>query len=268
MMEGQYEKDTDRYHIQVLSRAISVLFDLSRNARGSTLDEVSNRIGLSRSTVFRILTTLQQSGLVERTEGRPVMYTLGLPWLVIAMRAMGGGAVMAQTQSTLKSLAATTGQATGLHVRWGSEAVCVATSRGAHPYLHQLEIGVSSSLCAGAAGKVLLAYLPYEDAKRICEERLPVIRRYPGTPSQVDLLLSELSVIRTTGYAISRAELTPDLHAVAVPVMCDDGSVVACVSVSGPPNEISDDRVSYLVEESGKAAKDVARTSFANELSR
>jgi len=78
----------DRYNIRAIERALMVLDVFARERRELSLDELTRLTGLSKSTVFRILATLQRQKylLLDNTDGR---YRLGPVFLVLASSVLG-----------------------------------------------------------------------------------------------------------------------------------------------------------------------------------
>lgn len=247
-MRTKDEGSAAKYTVKVLGRAARVLSELSGETQGLTLDELSSKSQLHKPTVYRILATLEQEGLVERTENRPVRYTIGLQSIIVGTGILRRRvAVMARTQSILASVAAATGETVGLYIPWGKEKTCVASASSPHPPQFRMEAGASTPLCTGAGGKILLAYMPYEDSKRIIEQTLPVIQRFPGTASEVDVLLAELESTRRRGFAVSRAEQTVDGLGIAVPVRSHQESVVAAIGIVTWAGRIPEVRIPEIV---------------------
>jgi DNA-binding IclR family transcriptional regulator len=252
------EESTDskgKYIIQVIVRAISVLEVLAQNPHGLTLDQVSDIVDLHRATVYRILTTLEQGGVVERTEDRPIKYALGLRCFYPAVRMLEEKAIMAQTQTILEDVTVNTGESAGLYLRWGEGRICVASSKSVYPPMYRIEVGQVFPLCSGSAGKLLLAYMPYEEAKAILEKTLPFIRRYPGTPSAVDIVLKELNDIRSKGFSISAHELSFDAKSIAVPVVDSNNRALAALGVTVKADRLPDARIPVLAEELNAASR-------------
>lgn len=264
-MDTTGKADTTQYTIKVLRRAAKVLRVLSDEAQGLTLDELSRKACLNRTTVFRILATLQQEGLVERTESMPVLYTVGLQNYILSSRMLSRQAKLVGTQSILDSLAVSTQETVGLHVPWGNESTCVASATSPRPPQYYLEVGKCIPLCVGAEGKVLLAYMRYEDSVRIIQQTLPVIQRFPGTPSQVEELLGELESIRKRRFAVSRSEWSVRGTSIAVPIRSSSKSVVAALSIAGKADHITEERIPQIVSILSEGSSQLAKITFSTE---
>ena len=142
-------KRTDKYVIQTISRAMKVIDVLSKEPQGLTLDQLTDVVGLRRAMVYRILITLELEGLVERTAEKPITYTLGLKCLMIGAGMLAWKVAMPQTQEILDEAAQHMGESVGLHVRWGSERLCIASSRSSYPHVSNRSVE-TAPLCFGS----------------------------------------------------------------------------------------------------------------------
>src|SRR6188472_2275829 len=91
-----------------LSRALTVLTELSRQGHPSTLSDISNSVGLHKSTVHRMLATFVEHGLVRRDEAN--RYVVGLAALELARAAQGEVAPDGTVELALAALHEATGQ--------------------------------------------------------------------------------------------------------------------------------------------------------------
>ena len=257
---------TTQYTIQVVRRAAKVLRVLSEEDQGLTLDELSRKACLNRTTVFRILATLRQEGLIERTKNTPVLYTIGLQNFILAAKMLSGQGIMVETQSILDSLAIATDETVGLFVPWGNKSTCVASAISPRPQQYYMEVGKSIPLCVGAEGKILLAHMRYEDSVRIIQQTLPVIERFPGTPSQVEVLLAELESIRKENFAVSRYEWSVRGTSIAVPIRSLSDSVVAALSMSAAADSIPEERIPEIVSILSEGSSQLTKSMFSTEF--
>lgn len=245
-MRAHSDGGTGMYTVRVLIRAAGILRLLSENPQGLSLNGIAARAHLHKATAYRILVTLEQEGLVERTE-IPLRYTLGLEAVAMGMKALNGETTTGRTQPILDAIAADTGEAVGTYVRRGMESVCVAYAASPYPIRYHLQVGAVSSLCVGAAGKVLLAYMPDEDIKRVIKRELALHATHQATAAKMDALVAGLESIRLRGFAVSKAELSTDEVAIAVPLRRRGQSVAAAFGLAGPVSRIPDNRIPELV---------------------
>ncbi len=97
-----------------------------------------------------------------------------------------------------------------------------------------MEIGTQRAAHAGAAAKVLLAYLPEAEVMEIVREKgLP--RLCTNTITDVDELMKELARIRERGYADSLEETDPGAWGVSTPIRDWRGKVIAAIGLLVQP---------------------------------
>jgi len=145
----------------------------------------------------------------------------------------------------MEETSAVTGETTILTVISGGVGVCVERIGSPSPVAFHLEIGRSLPLHAGAAAKVLLAYLPERVRERILQQ--PLARFTPATVTDPDRLRRQCAQIRRRGYAFTDQEADIGVRGVAAPIFGVSGGVVASLCIAGPVERFPD----AVVEERG-----------------
>ena len=229
----------NRYRIRAVERALELMEAFSIEEPELSLKQLSARLGLNTSTVFRLLATLQARGYVEhcRENGR---YRLG-------PACLGPSSVYLAQQDMRRRL-------TPLLVALRDdcrETVHLATLDRKQMeviYLEKLEgllpIGLMGSRVGGRSpayctglGKAMLAHEPPEAAEAFYETRgLPAHTQQTITTWEV--LSHELAEIRRRGYAFDNTEHEPDVRCVAAPVWDHRREVAGAISVAGPAERI------------------------------
>ncbi len=186
-----------------------------------TAAEVARKLGLNRTVVYRLLTTLHQRGFVVRQDGGA--YAPGI--LLVRMAARVQPELRAAAARVMRELSAETGETTVLHIPDDLDAVVLEQVVGtAHVVRVQHEIGSRHALARGASGRALLAFL---------EKR--VIDRAMATEANPEALARHLEAVRQMGYAVSHDELQAGVHGVAAPVQ-RGGVAVASLAILTPTN--------------------------------
>ena len=210
--------------MQSADRALAILasFDEARPELG--VSELAAELGTHRSTVSRLLATLEGRGLVRRAGDRfapgPELARLG----VLATRGLD---LAALAREPLDRLAETTGETVNLAVRDGDVALNIRQVQTAHFVGVTDWTGRAAPLHATANGKVLLAFGAGPAPPALTALTARTITRRAA-------LEAELEGVRARGYALAVEELEVGLHAAAAPVFDAAGACVAAVSVSGP----------------------------------
>jgi DNA-binding IclR family transcriptional regulator len=220
------------HRIPAIERAIAVLDTLGRYRHGLPLAGIARECGITRSTGYRLLTSLTDAGLVRRAR-QPGCYVLGprLLGLAAAARAgLQGGDVVAVARPHLERLSAVTGEASKLSILDERQAMCVDAVAGANPYALSPMAAQWFPLHAGAASKVLLAAMPAPERQAVLDGPLP--RFSDLTITDPVALAAELERVAAEGWAEDRGEHSPSVCALAAPVRDPAGEVVATVSMA------------------------------------
>jgi DNA-binding IclR family transcriptional regulator len=241
---------------QAVLRAVSLLkaFSPERPERGLT--ELTQAVGLNKTTAYRLLSALESEGLVERARGGEG-YRLGPELLALGSRALRAGELRAASRPELLALAQETRETATLEVRIGRDVLILDEALGPHVLGSAPSIGTRWPAHATSTGKVLLAHLG--DAQ--LEEWLKGPLAAP-TPKAIDdpaALRRELSRVRERGVAVSLEELEPGFVAVGAPVRSAHGDVVAAISVGGPKGRLGAERLAVLARDVPAAAARVSR---------
>jgi DNA-binding IclR family transcriptional regulator len=241
--------------VQSVDRAITVMELLSR--RGwSGVTEVANELGINKSTAYRLLTTLRDRGLVEQ-DAATEKYRLGFGLVMLASSVTADLDVARCSRPVCDWLAERTRETVTVAVLEGDDAVILYQSNSRSSALSVDWSGMHTPLHATAAGKIFLHYMPGDQQRRILKRSL---QRYTeNTIVDPKALREELQRDHGRDYWYTIEELEVGLNAIAAPVRCADGVVVAAVSVSGPAFRLLPD----TFQESGalcvRAAEEISR---------
>ena len=239
---------TAKHRIPVIDRMMEVLGRIHEGSGNTTIRDLATQLGVPRTTVYRILNTLQFHGMVVR--GVDGAYRLGPRLLSLAARATDEEAFDLAALATphLRRLSSETGEASKLSVVEGDRILVVAAVPGSRAYALTANPGEYLPLAAGAAGKLLLAQRP-------ASERASVVARLALEGGQTEAAARkfgrELSEIRRLGWAEDTGEYAPSVCAYAAPVVAASGQTVAAVSVpflAGAPSARRDTIRAAVVE--------------------
>jgi DNA-binding IclR family transcriptional regulator len=229
MTELAPRSESSAHRIPVIDRMMEMLFVLEKRPDGATIRDFVESLRMPRTTVYRILNTLQRHDVVSRSSQGA--YRLGPRLLGLAARSIGNGQgfdLAALAKPHLESLSAETGESSKISVIDGEDLMVIAAASGKREYALTVVPGQRLPLHAGAAGKTLLAYLPENEVDR---RLLQTLGRYtPRTLTDSRRLRRELASIRRQGWAQDKGEYSPSIHAFAAPVLSRDGAIVAALS--------------------------------------
>ncbi len=225
-------KAGETYKVQVLDRAIALFEALSSESSGLTLLELSEKMDLHRSTIYRLLMVLERKRYI-RVEVRTGKYFLGFRFFELASQILRNTIPAVQARPVLQRLVAEIGETAHLCVLDDGEVLYLEKVEGARAVRAPSIVGRRYPVHCGGAGKALLAYVAPEVLEDILNRRsLPAYTRSTiTTPAQ---LKAELERIRERGYSIDDEEYEEGLRCVGAPVRDYTGNVVAAISVAAP----------------------------------
>lgn len=208
--------------IQVITRAVAVLRVLEGEPEGLSLGQISQRVGLARSTVQRIVDALRaEHFLIAASPSAGVRLGPAL----IRLAASASVEFDHITRPIMADLAQKVGETVDLSLLKGQSAVFTDQVQGRHRLRAVSAIGESFPLHCTANGKALLSVLPEEKLNRILRGPLPKLT--PNTITKATDLRREIDVCRRTGFAVDNEEHTEGISAVGSAFIDPIGRAIA-----------------------------------------
>ena len=245
------------FSIKSVDRAIAILkaFGIEKPELGVV--ELSQMLAMHKSTISRILATLERGGLVGKNP-KTGKYHLGVVLISLGALVVAYADVRRVARPYLKRLSEETQETVNLAVLDGDEVINVEQMLPSERQVKNIGwVGRRAHRHCASTGKVLLAYQPQEVIERGIDNGLP--RYTDRTITEPGELRQELVRIRRQGYATGMAELEEGLNAVAAPVRNHTGEVIAAVSVSGPSYRVSAESIPKLAELTVKVSEEISR---------
>lgn len=221
----------ERYIVPALERGLLILGQFSRERRQIGAPELAQRLQLPRSTVFRLLITLEAMGFVEKTEnGRE--YKLGLGVLRLGFEYLASLDLTELGTPLINRLSEQVGHAANLVVRDGRSIVYVAKAASASThFIGAVSVGTRLPAHATVLGHVLLGGLGLAQLKQLYPET--ALERFSAhTPTDVNELYQSAMQIREQGYVAGEGVYEAHISTVAAPVFNHTGQIVAAMGVT------------------------------------
>jgi IclR family acetate operon transcriptional repressor len=218
--------------MRALDRVVSILEAVAESRNSLTPTVVASRIGLSLSTVSRLMRQMADQGLLDRST-TDSSYTLGIRLLQIAQTALEPDDFVEAALPEMKHLRDLTGETVSLFVRRGDMRICLAQIQSTQPVRRVVPVGFTTQLHRGATGEVLLAGMPRVELDRYLAD-LHI------SSSELQALRARLEAIRGRGFAMAVNAWIADVSAIAAGV-CEGETVIASLSVAGPSYRFTPD---------------------------
>jgi DNA-binding IclR family transcriptional regulator len=258
LSDSRKGEDAERYLVPGLQRGLEILRCFRRDRQQISAADIARELHIPRSTVFRLMTTLEHLGFLERSrDGRD--FRLGSAVLTLGFEYLASLEVTELGRPVLERLRDKTGFNAHLVIRDGREVIFVLKVNAPSMFTGGVTVGTRLPAHATVLGRVFLAHLDeaaldalYPDGK---------LERYTSqTPASLDELRAILAEDRRRGYAISENFFERGISAIAAPVFDATGAVVAAINITVPDESVDRRRLrGKLAEEVVAAAQELSR---------
>jgi DNA-binding IclR family transcriptional regulator len=241
---------------QLLVRALKLLFHLREREEPVTVAELASTLRIAPSNVYRLVQTLELSGLVERAGGG---VRLGLRFLDLSRavdRRLQDELVPAASP-VMRALTQETDETSLLTMPTGLHAIAVLSVESTKPVRLSFATGRLFPLYAAASGKVLLPFVSARLREHVLAER-EGWQLASGARLSVAELREQIDRIRDDGYCVTFGEVDADAAGVAAPILTENGRLLGGLSLAGPASRFVD-RLDALVDQVRAAAAEIGR---------
>jgi DNA-binding IclR family transcriptional regulator len=225
-------EDDSKYLVPGLVRGIEILRLFSRERQAMSPPEMARELGIPRSTVFRLVQTLEHLGLLRRSAAGGE-FSLDIGVLSLGFQYLTSLDLSEVARPVMERLSTATGRYSHLVVRDGNDVVVMLRESGASAFESSLHVGARLPAHGTVLGRMVLAYLDADELDAIYPDGvLPAFsEQTPGRLSDLKILLEE---DRQRGYAISNGFFERGISAVAAPVLDSSDQVIAAINVTVP----------------------------------
>ena len=236
MSEGEHRRSKSRPAISTVDRAARVLSAFQSSWDFLTLNELAQRAGLSKPTVFRILASLGAEGLVFQDESNST-YGLGFLTLRIADVFRSTSPSLERFAEPMRTIRDQLNENVGLALRDGDRTFDIEVLEGGNMITPAQIAGVAVPLHSSVQGKALLAAMEPQEAGLY----LSGLTRAGAPFAQVGRLRRELKAITTAGYASGCCDAMLGGHTIAMAMSPSPGGESVALHVSFPQARFTED---------------------------
>ncbi len=233
-------------HIPAISRAVSVLGALSTSEKPLRLAELARELDIPRSSLFSILVTLVEEGLVER-ENRT--YRVGERLIQLARTSTDGRWLVRAARPVLTRLVAELSESAQVAVLDDRQARYVVALEGTQMLRVATWVGKRNPLGQTSIGKSLILDTPADRLRELVPDM---------DDSARERLREELTRSRERGYTTDDGQGEAGVYCIAAPIRNISGQIIAALSVSAPQTRLTSDGAPRFAELVMHAARDIA----------
>jgi len=230
-------KQKNKSRIQSLIRGLEILKCFTPEEPVLRLVDLSNKLDISKSTLFRYVSTLENLDYLSKDE-HSKGYKLTIKVLDLGFTALKSLKFTEIASPYLEELAHQCQESASMAVLNGFHIVYVGRSATKRWMSTNLQVGSKLPAFCTSLGKVLLAYKPFSEVMNILETE-DLIAYTPYTITNLDVLQKEFVKIREKGYEINNQELEIGLLSSAAPIFDSKGEIIAAINISMSSARIS-----------------------------
>lgn len=219
-----------KYVVPALAQGLAILSLFSRERPRLAAPEIAHRLSLSRTTVFRLLHTLQLMGYLRR-EADERHYSLGPALLSRGFEYLSSLDIVEIAQPILQRLRDQTGLSAHMAVRDGREIVYVSRFPARTTVASNVNIGTRFPIHATVMGRMILCECSDAELAELFP-REPLPRFSEQTPTSLADLRAILAEDRKRGYAVSQSFFERGVSSIAAPVRDGAGNIVAAINIT------------------------------------
>lgn len=227
---------------RTVDRALDILLCFSENEPNLTLTQISERVGMHKSTVYRLLATLENKRFVQRLDNGS--YQLGLGLVELGFSVLKQNDIHRQALPYMQRLAAEYRENIDLGILDDDHILYLQVIESPQRVKIASAPGQRLPAFCTATGKALLAFLPDKQVQTILKSDQ---RKYAScTPTLISEIRKQLQLVRERGFAISEQEFEEGINAVAAPILDANQFPIAAMAIVGPAFRLSSERLLEL----------------------
>ncbi|MGD6943194.1 IclR family transcriptional regulator [Cytobacillus gottheilii] len=228
-------------NVQSLERALTLLNVLSEYPNGIQITRLAEQVGLSKSTVHRLLSTLIDMNYVSK-DTETDKYKIGFQIIYISRNVLNNIELIPISKPFLKKLSSDVNETIHLCMEDKGEVVYIDKIESNQTIRMYSRIGSRAPMYCTGVGKVLLSGKDQEQFEEIAA-KTDFITRTENTIRSRDELKREVETIRAQGYALDNIENEEGIRCIAAPIYDYTGKIIASFSISGPSSRITMERI-------------------------
>lgn len=242
--------------IKSVAKALKIMEILAESSKELALHEIAEKLGIPKSTVHGLISTLYNFGYVDQSPftGK---YKLGLRLFELGNIVANRWDLRTVAAPYMQSLVEAMEETVHLTILDKGEVLYIDKRESPQSLRIVSQVGMRLPAHCTGVGKVLLAFLPSSEVKVIISTKgLPKFTK--NTITNADTLEKELERIRMQGYAIDNEEFMDGLRCVAAPLRDHSGKVCAAISISGPVSRLEEERLELAKKIITKTAAEIS----------
>ncbi|SIS67521.1 transcriptional regulator, IclR family [Zobellia uliginosa] len=220
------------YNVPNLERGLSIIELLATRTNGMTLAEITETLSITKSSAFRIVSTLIFKNYLQKNETTKKI-TLSRKMLTLGISSMNEQSIVEHSIDVMRALRDELKESVMLGVLLGSTGTILEQVPSSYPVKLFVEPGTQFDLHSSVGGKCILAYIPNEEADMALNGK-PLTKFTENTITSRKQFKKVLKEVREKGYAVDNSEDIEGINCVGAPIFNEYGYPVAALWITAP----------------------------------
>jgi len=224
------------YSVPNLERGLLIIELLATKKKGLTLTEIIETLTISKSSAFRIVSSLIQKNYLQKNETTKKI-TLSRKMLTLGVSAISEQSIVEASIDVMRALRDELKESVMLGVILGSQGIILEQVISSYPVKLFIEQGTQFSLHSSVGGKSMLAYLSNEEVMQLLNTR-KLEKFTENTITSKMAFKSHLEEVKKNGFAIDHGEDIEGINCLGAPVFNEQGYPVAAIWITAPSGRL------------------------------
>jgi len=233
--------------VQSVERTLAILEVLSEHSEGLGVTGISEKVGLHKSTVYRLLATLIAKDYVTQ-DAETNKYKITFKLYELGNKRIEKLDILRASKPYTKKLMESVNEVVHLVVREGNKIVYIDKVEANNTIRMTSSIGKRSPMYCTSVGKAMLAFLPAQEVEEVWNNNR-VEKRTINTVTDFQEFKKELENCREKGYAVDNEENEIGVKCIGAPIFNRFGQIEGAISISAPAIRVTEEKVAVMAQE-------------------
>lgn len=234
---NDFPKETkSAYNVPNLERGLMIIELLAKTPMGFTLTEIINQLDISKSSAFRITSTLIYKNYLQKNESTKKI-TLSRKMLTLGVSSVNEQSLVEVSIDVMRALRDDLKESVFLGILINNEGTILEQVTSSYPVKLSVELGTRYSIHSSVGGKSILAFLPSKESDAIIK-KMTLSKFTDKTIVSKKEFRKVLSLVAEQGYAIDHGEDIDGINCIGAPILNEYGYPVAAIWISAPSGRL------------------------------
>ncbi len=246
-----------KYNIPILAKGMELIELIAQHPTGLTIQEMVNILSHSKSSVYRIVCSLEEMGYLRKNQ-QTGSFILTRKLFSVGLSTLGTTTILEHAYDPMRRLRDKLRETVVLGTLMETKIIILEQVIGSHHFSFILKPGMGVCLHASAPGKVFLANIEEQERDEILS-KIELTKYTKSTLINTSDLLTELKRVKQCGYGLDMGEELSGVRCIGAPIFNMAGKIAASVWITGPAERLSDESLEFNSFEVVACAREISK---------